>query len=310
MLRRNILRCILAVSVLSALFFFGRIGLSESLITVDRSDDILRVGEVLRININVSVPEGYEVDLPEKEDVLGDFYVLSRRRRAPGFFIRDLYRIEYELVTYDTGELLIPPIRLPLRKRDQTRIIETDPIKIEVKSLLTADSRDIRPAKGLAGRTFFGKKHFPVLLLGMGLLLLVVYFLYKSKQSSYARGRKGEMDPDEEAFKLLLKLRNENLPKKGLTKEYYFRLSLIVRRYLEKRFFLRAPEMTTEEFLKEAERSNLLKEEQKSLLKDFLEKSDLVKFAEYGPRPIEIVDSYNAAVKLVRETKQQEDKKG
>jgi len=42
----------------------------------------------------------------------------------------------------------------------------------------------------------------------------------------------------------------------------------------------------------------------KDMLKDFLERSDMVKFAEYGPTAQEILGAFDAAKGLVDETKQ------
>src|SRR3954466_1400067 len=56
-----------------------------------------------------------------------------------------------------------------------------------------------------------------------------------------------------------------------------------IRRYLEERFNLRAPERTTEEFLRDLQRAHELSQEQKLWLAEFLERCDLVKFARFEP---------------------------
>ena len=110
------------------------------------------------------------------------------------------------------------------------------------------------------------------------------------------------------AYKALEDLKESGLLKNGLVKEYFFRLSFIVRQYLENQFKLRAPEMTTEEFLTAMSNVGaihelpLLSSDIKSLLTDFLEKSDMVKFARYGPTADEILGAFAAAKRLVDET--------
>jgi hypothetical protein len=79
-----------------------------------------------------------------------------------------------------------------------------------------------------------------------------------------------------------------------------------VRFYLEERFNFRAPERTTEEFLRELSETDLLAPEQKESLGNFLESCDLVKFAKYEPGESELRDLHNAAVKLVEETEPKE----
>ncbi len=75
-----------------------------------------------------------------------------------------------------------------------------------------------------------------------------------------------------------------------------------IRTYLEERFRLHAPERTTEEFLLELRRSASLEADHQSVLGDFLQRCDLVKFARYEPGRLELDEIYRAAVRLVEET--------
>jgi len=75
-----------------------------------------------------------------------------------------------------------------------------------------------------------------------------------------------------------------------------------VRIYLEERFNFRAPERTTEEFLRELQSTDLLAGEQKDSLGRFLESCDLVKFAKYEPGEKELLELHGSAVRLVEET--------
>ena len=85
-------------------------------------------------------------------------------------------------------------------------------------------------------------------------------------------------------------------------KPFCIAVSDAVRLYLEERFEFRAPERTTEEFLYELQRTDLLTRDQKDSLGAFLESCDLVKFAKYEPREPELLDLHGSAVRLVEET--------
>jgi len=89
-------------------------------------------------------------------------------------------------------------------------------------------------------------------------------------------------------------------------KEFCVLVSDTIRFYLEERFDFRAPERTTEEFLRELGGTDLLASEQKESLGKFLESCDLVKFAKYEPRENELRELHGAAVKLVEETEPKE----
>jgi len=88
-------------------------------------------------------------------------------------------------------------------------------------------------------------------------------------------------------------------------KPFVVAVSDTARAYLEERFSFRAPERTTEEFLRELSSTDLLAVEQKESLGNFLESCDLVKFAKYEPGENELLGLHGAAVKLVEETEPQ-----
>jgi hypothetical protein len=85
-------------------------------------------------------------------------------------------------------------------------------------------------------------------------------------------------------------------------KPFCIAVSDVIRIYLEERFFLRAPERTTEEFLNDLQTSPALNGQQKNSLADFLARCDMVKFAKYEPTTAELNELYDAALRLVEET--------
>ena len=84
-------------------------------------------------------------------------------------------------------------------------------------------------------------------------------------------------------------------------KEYYSRLTDIVRVYIEGRFDVTAMEMTTDEIL-DARDIDALEQEVKKELRDILMRADLVKFAKFLPTPEEHEASLRLAVKFVEMT--------
>ena len=85
-------------------------------------------------------------------------------------------------------------------------------------------------------------------------------------------------------------------------KPFVIAVSDTARAYLEERFNFHAPERTTEEFLHELNATDLLSPEQKGSLGQFLESCDLVKFAKYEPREMELRGLHSSALRLVEET--------
>lgn len=85
-------------------------------------------------------------------------------------------------------------------------------------------------------------------------------------------------------------------------KPFVIAVSDTARAYLEERFDFRAPERTTEEFLRELAGTKLLMPEQKESLGGFLASCDLVKFAKYEPGENELRELHASALRLVEET--------
>ena len=100
----------------------------------------------------------------------------------------------------------------------------------------------------------------------------------------------------------LRQLRDQPLPAQDQLDPFFVELSDIVRRYLEQRFRLRAPELTTEEFLEVAASSPDLSKRHQQTLQVFLSQADMVKFAGLKPGPRDIQGALDAAEQFIDET--------
>jgi len=110
------------------------------------------------------------------------------------------------------------------------------------------------------------------------------------------------------AYARLRALVKENLVEAGKVKEFYERISDILRHYIEHRFDLRAPQRTTEEFLAELGNTDLLPAPDKQLLAEFLEHCDLVKFAKHSPTAEQIQQTFDLTRDFIEKTKSDERK--
>ena len=110
------------------------------------------------------------------------------------------------------------------------------------------------------------------------------------------------------AYDRLRALVKDDLISKGKVKEFYERLSNILRHYIEHRFDLRAPERTTEEFLIELQRTDVLCESDKENLGEFLTHCDLVKFANAAPTKEQIQRTVDLVKNSIEKTASDERK--
>ncbi|MBF0620276.1 MAG: DUF4381 family protein [Candidatus Omnitrophica bacterium] len=137
------------------------------------------------------------------------------------------------------------------------------------------------------------------------LLLLagLVFFLWRRMQKSKPVVLPPLRPAWEVALERLLRLEQRGRWGEGEIKEFYVELSQVVRLYIEARFEIRAPEMTTEEFMARAVAAAVMTAEHKGFLKDFLNESDMVKFAKFIPGEAEAKRALKAARDFVEQTK-------
>ena len=109
-------------------------------------------------------------------------------------------------------------------------------------------------------------------LLALFALVAAVWFLLR-----YLARRVKEhlMSPIERAWVELDRLLKKGLPGRGRYKDFYVELTMVVRRYVQRKYGIKAPHLTTEEFFEEIGARGMKGEE----LRKFLESADLVKFA-------------------------------
>jgi hypothetical protein len=132
---------------------------------------------------------------------------------------------------------------------------------------------------------------------------IYIFFRYKKSPQEPVVPQVPELPAWEKAYQQLEALRRENLLDKGFFKEFFTRVSDIARLYMENRFNIHAPHLTTEEFLYYLGISGHLNDAQKTALKDFLNSCDMVKFAKYAPTTVESLKNFDLARKLVDDTK-------
>ena len=118
--------------------------------------------------------------------------------------------------------------------------------------------------------------------LGVLALLAVLAGFVAGVKYIARRVKEHRMSPIERAWVELDRLLKKGLPGRGRYKDFYVELTMVVRRYVQRKYGIKAPHLTTEEFLREvahdASRVSGLASNVRSLQK-FLESADMVKFA-------------------------------
>ena len=132
-------------------------------------------------------------------------------------------------------------------------------------------------------------------------LLIILYKRYRAGIPLIAH-KAPEIPPYEEAIQALNAIKESHIWENGNDKEYYTRLTDVLRRYIFRRFAIYAVEMTSSEIIS-ALKANEETREVHELIKAVFDIADLVKFAKVRPLPDDNVTSLRRAMSFVEQTK-------
>lgn len=282
-------------------------------LAVTASKGRISIAERLELRIEAEAEPGIEVEMPQFGAAVGGFQVRDFQPAVEETLPdgRTRQAQVYDLDMLVSGEYSVPAITIRYvdRRKDDAEEaaseLSTEPFTITVASLLEGEFdpqqfHDVKPPATLvADRTWGWAWVTAGVLAGLaGAGLLVRYFVGRSQRPRSV----SVIPPHEWALRQLRELVAAKLIEAGRVQEFYFRLSEIVRTYIELRFGLMAPERTTEEFLAELRSSDALSADRKALLEEFLEACDMVKFALYEPATEEIERAFNAARDFVQQS--------
>jgi hypothetical protein len=261
----------------------------------------------VRYEVTVGAPPGVEVVVAQPAERIGDMDIVDFGTEPPVktpdgrvVFVR-----WWQLVAWTPGEhhLSSPDVRYRQAGGELATAPGAD-VDVTVASLLErakdqADIRDIKPPDAIPvdWRPYYA---LAAVLAVLAAVAILVHRLRTRPQR--AAPVPPPLPPHVIALRALESLRARSLVEHGAFKEFYSSLSDIVRRYLEDRFRLRAPEMTTEEFLLVTSRDGRLAPPHRRLLGEFLTESDLVKFARHLPTTADSQRAFDAARRFVDDT--------
>jgi len=288
-------------------------GASPVDVTVSLDPPIIPFHRQAEYKISVDAPDGVDVKFPqmistEKDKAAGkDKFaglgvadlrrdtkpLKGNRRRTTETYVLDpilvgVYRIYPAEVKWDDQSVTVPSPAL--RVRDLT-----DQEKEEAMQF--ADIEGPLPIKGWFAKHWKGTTSIAGLVLSAA---AVAMYLYRRRQKQAEAVP--APPPWEMAYQRLRELDQRQLPKAGQYEAFYVDLSAILRRYIEERFSLHAPEQTTPEFLAAASGSHLFTDDQQKLLSQFLRHSDYVKFAQYIPSVNEMERCFAFVLQFVDDT--------
>ena len=253
-------------------------------LTVTASPDRVDVARDFEVTVKAVVPRGQTLSLPDLRDRFVGFSVAEDFAEEPvvdadgNTTLVSSWRLVpkpcekvYKLAPFVFADFYTAPVYFdgPAAREPVTGGIEVDPKK------------DLPPLSWKLVRTC------AIALLALATLVVGVWWTVRK---ILQKVREHRMSPIERAMLELDRLLKKGLPGRGRYKDFYVELTMVVRRYIQRRHDVRAPNLTTDEFLRAAAENPAFTREAIADLKQFLESADMVKFAGVEATP-EMADS-------------------
>ena len=204
----------------------------------------------------------------------------------------------FKLSFWETGDIFTPFYYVKVLNdinKDEFNF-EPERRSVKVLSVLEENStNDMRPLKGpVPVDSLFPIVLFVKIILMLFFISLMIFIWTKRKSSTYIiSSGKNQISPHKLAKNRLL-----HLDTNGFSKEFYSELSHITRQFVEKSFYIRALEMTTEE-INENENIFEMNDDIFSEWVNLLQKADLIKFAKKSTPMSEMEDDKNTAYNII-----------
>ncbi|MFH1282827.1 MAG: BatD family protein [bacterium] len=253
---------------------------------------------------DITVENFNPIEILSKSFEVKDYSVIGPKKH----FGKRKHTYKYILSTFTTGKYKIPELTLRYLVKGEEGIKEFNsaPIVITVESVPSRpeDVDDIRDLKRNAKINISFWWYFAgiIFLLAAGGVFWWFYRQQLKQKIESIEEAEAQRPPDEIAFEKLDQLKKSLLLQEGKVKQYFIKLSEIMRQYLEKRYKINVMDKTTFELYKLLRQSDIDKKST-SKIKSLLDDCDLVKFAKFIPQNHEIESNWQEAFYIVESTK-------
>ena len=296
----------------------------EASSAVDRA--VATTGDVILYTVTIDYDAAHEIEVPEPGADIAGFRIIDlgqeEPRSADGRIVEERW---YELRADLVGSYVLPPVTVGYRRKAAAaaadapaegegedspeevtastfETAQTSAIFVEVESVLpqagegeATDIRDLKPLEEIASPVPWGWiAGSAALLIG----LLAGIFLWRRRPVKVPP----PIPAHEIAFRELDGLRGTDFEDPESVRRFHFRISEVLRTYVEGRFGLNATDLTTEEILTELPALDGIAPAPAGDLRTFLEATDRVKFAHHTPLKEEIQETYELGLGFVEAT--------
>jgi hypothetical protein len=306
----------LYISIFSTIIFISSAFCQEVKVTASVDTSRIYIGDQINYSITIDQPSGLRLSVPILKDTLIKNIEILAGPVVDSSIIKD-GRVKiiqkYLISSFDSGFYQIPPVYAELKNESGIKRFFSEYSQLEVMRVKIAPADTtakifdiIKPYRAPLSLNEILPWFLIAAMLGVAVWFAIKY-IRRLKMSK--KGVDVIIEPDPAhiiAFRDLEKLKEEQLWQKGEIKNYYTKLTEILRQYLENRFKVFSLELTTSETLEALVKSGFKKDASYNKLKIVLTGADLVKFAKHNPEPVENESHFQHSWDFVQATKLEE----
>lgn len=283
----------------------------------------IEIGDWLHFKLTVRAPKNVNILFPNfAGDTLNKMEIISKEKIDTAVLgDRTIFTQTIVASAYDSGIYLINPFAIYFtNKNQQNDSVFTNDFEVQVKTLSVDTAQPIKPIKAPLKVSYEWREFIWWIVAAVLIILAIIaYFVWRKyrKQKPATEEKQKPKEPAHVwALNELAKLEAEKLWQNDQHKEYYSRLSEIMRSYLEYRYDVLAMESTTDEIADLLAKLSI-NNELKNRLLETLRLADFAKFAKMTPMPeqnmrsMENAKTFAERTKLIEEVvqKNEQDKK-
>ena len=204
--------------------------------------DTLFAGSILKIQLNIENLNIEEVPIFYDLDKHNDFTQINKQLTNSS--------IIYELQFWEVGDILLPPIKLQIKNKGESEYIYIETDTIKVNSYLSNSDLNLKNLKSIKDINLYSKYQniFLIIIIFAGLFIAVYIIKNRTKKTAdlynagnYTKSALTIALSDIKSLKTPIDINKENVGR------YYLNLSVILKKYINSVFYIRASEMTTTE---------------------------------------------------------------
>jgi len=238
------------------------------------------IGDAFTVTYSITLPDQARIEPPRFEESIPDLRLLSQSSDTRFDEERYTRIFTLQVAAFDTGYQVIPSVPFKIqREGDKSfKTIHSDSMRFRILSALPKVQSLPEVYEPLPVPVFTLRQKIILTLLLILLILAAIGILHR-RRTRILEGRNGKtlvahFNEAEESFQAL---EEKGYLEKGEWKAFYLELTIILKRYIERTFYLHITDLPTAELLP------VLKKEMPDMwtdtMSDLIRYSDLVKFA-------------------------------